>query len=114
MNPQTQFCPNPSCKARGKQGQGNITIHRRKEGRYFCKTCEKTFSATKGTPFYRLQTAMEVVTTVVTLLCHGCPIQAIVAAFGFDQRTVARWFAAAGNHCQKVHEHLVEQGKVDL
>jgi hypothetical protein len=37
-----------------------------------------------------------------------------VAAFGLDERTVARWFAAAGNHCQKVHEHLVVQGKVDL
>jgi hypothetical protein len=27
---------------------------------------------------------------------------------------VARWFAGAGNHCQKVHQHLVAQGKVDL
>jgi hypothetical protein len=61
-----------------------------------------------------LQTAVETVTCVVTLLCHGCPIQAIVAAFGFDERTVARWFAASGSHCQEVHEHLVEQGKVDL
>jgi hypothetical protein len=51
---------------------------------------------------------------VVTLLCHGCPLQAIVAAFGCDERTVARWFAAAGNHCQKVHEHLVQQGGVEL
>jgi len=57
---------------------------------------------------------VEVVTIVVTLLCHGCPIQAFVAAFGFDERTVARWFGAAGEHCQKVHEHLVEQGKVNL
>ena len=27
---------------------------------------------------------------VVTLLAHGCPPQAIVAAFGWDERTVAR------------------------
>jgi transposase-like protein len=114
MDPQTQFCHNEDCPARGQVGQGNITIHSRKEKRYLCTACGKTFSATKGTPFYRLQTAMEAVTVVVTLLCHGCPIQAIVAAFGFDERTVARWFATAGNHCQKVHEHLVLQGKVDL
>ncbi len=48
------------------------------------------------------------------LLSHGCPTQAIVAAFGLDERTVARWLAEAGRHCQRVHEHLVEQGQVDL
>jgi hypothetical protein len=51
---------------------------------------------------------------VLTLLCHGCPTQAIVAAFGLDERTVARWFLEAGRQCQRVHEHLVEQGHVDL
>ncbi len=51
---------------------------------------------------------------VLTLLSHGCPTRAIVAAFGLDERTVARWLAGAGAHCQRVHEHLVEQGHVDL
>ena len=51
---------------------------------------------------------------VLTLLSHGCPTQAIVAAFGLDERTVARWLLEAGRHCQRVHEHLVEQGRVDL
>jgi hypothetical protein len=51
---------------------------------------------------------------VLTLLSHGCPTQAIVAAFELDERTVARWLAAAGRHCQRVHEHLVEHGQVDL
>ena len=51
---------------------------------------------------------------VLTLLSHGCPTQAIVAAFGLDERTVARWLASAGQHCQRVHEHLVEHGQIDL
>jgi transposase-like protein len=51
---------------------------------------------------------------VITLLSHGCPTQAIVAAFGLDERTVARWLASAGRHCQRIHEHLVEQGQIDL
>jgi transposase-like protein len=46
---------------------------------------------------------------VVTLLAYGCPVQAIVMAFGFDERTVLSWQARSGEHCQKVHEHLVEQ-----
>jgi hypothetical protein len=51
---------------------------------------------------------------VITLLSHGCPTQAIVAAFGLDERTVARWFLEAGRHCQRIHAHLVEQGQIDL
>jgi transposase-like protein len=52
MNPQEQFCPNPDCKARGEAGAGTIHVHSKKERRYFCKGCGKTFSETKGTPFY--------------------------------------------------------------
>jgi IS1 family transposase len=48
------------------------------------------------------------VTLVVTLLAHGCPLQAIVAAFGFDERTVAAWLTRAGLHSQAVHEHVVQ------
>ncbi len=114
MDPQTRFCHNPSCPARGKTGAGNIVSHSPRERRYRCTTCGKTFAATKGTPFYRLQKPADAVTLVVTLLGHGCPIQAIVAAFGFDERTVAGWLSRAGGHCQKVHEHLVQQSGVDL
>ena len=68
-----------------------------------CQTCGGTFAATRGTPCYRRHTAAETVTLVVTLLAHGCALQAIVAAFGFDERTVANWQAKAGSHCQQVH-----------
>ncbi len=72
------------------------------------------FAETVGTPFYRLHRPAELAVLVLTLLSHGCPTQAIVAAFGLDERTVARWLAGAGAHCQRVQEHLVEQGHVDL
>jgi len=74
-----------------------------------CTECRKTFSATKGTAFYRLRTSAETVSLVVTLLAHGCPLQAIVVAFGSDERTVAGWVARAGTQGQAVQEHLVEQ-----
>jgi transposase-like protein len=114
MNPQAQFCHNPQCPARGQRGQGNIRVHSQVEQRYRCMTCGQTFAGTKGTPFYRLRTAADLVTVVLTLLCHGCPIQAIVAAFGLDERTVAAWLARAGDHCQQVHQQVVQQGGVDL
>ena len=109
MDPQEQFCQNDACPARGKSGEGNIVIHSRKEARYKCRVCGKTFAETKGTPFYRLRHTEDEVSLVVTLIAHGCPVQAIVAAFGLDERTVTDWQERSGEHCQKVHEHLVEQ-----
>jgi hypothetical protein len=34
-------------------------------------------------------------------------MQAIVTAFGFDERTIADWWARAGRQGQAVHESLV-------
>ena len=109
MDPQRVFCPNSARPARGQVGQGNIHVHSQKDRRYRCDVCGKTFTETKGTPFYRLRTVEETVTIVITLLAHGCPLQAIVAAFGVDERTVQAWQQRAGQHCQQVHEHLVAQ-----
>jgi transposase-like protein len=114
MDPQTQFCHNPDCTARGRLGLGNISVHRRKDRRYRCSTCGRTFAATRDTPFYRLKKSADLVTVVITLLCHGCPVQAIVAAFDLDERTVAGWRDRAGRHAQQFHEHRVLRGQVEL
>ena len=107
--PHNDILPQMACPARGQTGQGNIGIHSCKDKRFICTECHKTFSATTGTAFYRLRTSAETVSLVVTLLAHGCPLQAIVVAFGYDERTVAGWVARAGAQGQAVQEHLVEQ-----
>jgi hypothetical protein len=84
-------------------------IHAPKEKRFLCTACHTTFSATTGTVVYRLRTAAETVGLVVTLLAHGCPVQAIVAALGFDERTVADWWARAGRQGQAIQAYVVEQ-----
>jgi transposase-like protein/IS1 family transposase len=114
MNASQVFCPNLDCKARGNIGQGNIVSHGRKRPRYRCKTCGKTFSAKEGTLFAGLRKPTELIVLVVTLLAYGCPVQAIVHAFGLDERTVASWRDRAGKHCETVHQAIVEQGKLDL
>jgi transposase-like protein len=55
-----------------------------------------------------LRTSQDIVVTVVTLLAYGCPVQAVVMAFGLDERTVQNWQSRSGRHCHQVHEHLVE------
>src|SRR5512144_1996143 len=114
MDTQDQFCHNPDCPARGQLGLRNIRMHSKKERRYRCTTCGRTFAETRGTPFYRLKKTADLVTLVLTLLCHGCPLQAIVAAFGLDERTIAAWRDRAGRHGQRFHEHHVLGGQVEL
>jgi IS1 family transposase len=114
MDASKQFCPNLACAARGQIGQGNIRIHDRNRQRYRCTRCKQTFSARRGTMLQGLRKPTELIVIVVTLLAYGCPIQAIVHAFGLDERTVASWRDRAGRHCQKLHHAVVEQGKLDL
>jgi transposase-like protein/IS1 family transposase len=113
MNASKQFCPNMTCSARGQVGAGNSSIHGRKRPRYKCHTCGQTFSARRGTALEGLRTAEEVVMKVMILLSYGCPLQALVHAFGLDERPIADWQKRAGKHCQQVHEALVQNGKVD-
>src|SRR5512135_3603814 len=114
MDASEVFCPNLDCMARGKIAEGNIGIHSRSRPRYRCKTCGKTFSAKAGTMFEGLRKPVELIVIVVTLVAYGCPTQAIVQAFGLDERTVASWRDRAGQHSEQVHQAVVQQGQLDL
>src|ERR1700738_3804402 len=107
MSPQPLFCLNLDCASRGVIGADNIKLHSGLEQRFLCTTCNTTFASTKGTLFYRLKTDPKVVVLVLALLAYGCPLQAIVRAFGFDERTVTNWQKKAGAHCKAVPENLV-------
>jgi transposase-like protein len=109
LRPELAVCPTPSCAASGRIG-----IHSRSQRRYKCHACGTTFADTVGTPLYRLKAPLWVVRIVLTLLAFGCPIPAIVAAFGLDERTVSAWQQKAGQHAKQVQDAVVCQGQVDL
>jgi transposase-like protein len=117
MDPQQRFCPNPDCPVRGQFGKeqfgkGNVTLHSQTEERYLCRVCQATFAETTGTVFYHLKTDPKTVCQVLTLIGHGGPPEAIPPAFGLSVRTVRRWMAKAGVHCEGVHARLVEQPRI--
>ncbi len=114
MDPHQQWCHNRRCRAYSRLGEGHVVIHSQKERRYRCKRCGRTFTETRDTALYRMHKPKWLVLAVMTLLAYGCPVQAIVAAFGIDERTVARWQRRAGLQCRRVHEHVVEAGRVAL
>jgi len=109
MNPQPLFCPNIDCPSRGKQNASNLTVHDSLRDRFRCSDCQTTFSSRKGTLFYRLKTDPQIVICVLVLLAFGCPVRAVVEAFGLDERTVRSWQTKAGKHCEQVHTRLVTE-----
>jgi len=111
LDPQGVLCPTPACPGNG--AAGDITVQSRKERRFKCRRCGHSFAATTGTPFYRLHHDVVLMTVVLALLAHGCPVQAIVFAFGLHEDTVRAWLERGGAHTQHVHEPLVQGGQVD-
>jgi transposase-like protein/IS1 family transposase len=114
MDPRKAACPNPDCPLQGQTGAGSIRLHSKKEKRFRCRKCNKTFAATTGTVFYRRRYDEQTITCVVTLLAYGCPVQAICRAFSLDERTVCAWHEAASRHCQRLHEQVIESSQMDL
>lgn len=114
MNPQPLFCPNHACASRGVQGAGNIRVHDSLRQRWRCRTCKKTFRATQGTVFHAKKYPPETLVIVITLLSWGCPLQALVAAFHIDERTLHTWREQAGAHCERFHEERVTHQPMNL
>ena len=109
MRPELAVCPNLACGASDRIGVHSVT-----ERRYKCHACGKTFAETRGTPLYGLKRPLWMVVLVLALLAGGCPLPAIVFAFGLDERTVADWQRKAGTHAKTIQEQVVCQGQVDV
>lgn len=109
MNPHEVWCPNLACPARGHLGKGNIGVHSKKERRYRCHVCQKTFGARTDTIFHRRRTDEALIILVITLVSWGCPLVALEHAFGLQPQTVRDWLEAAGVHAEAVHHEQVVQ-----
>lgn len=107
LNPALMTCPHCGAEER-------IWIHSQKERRFRCATCWRTFSETQGTPLYGRHYPAWVFILVVTLLAGGCPVSAIVFAFGLDERTVAAWQMKVGTHAREVQATLLCQETLEL
>ena len=87
MNPHQRWCHNRRCRAYGRPGEGHIVIHSQEKSAATNVKGAVAPSESTDTAFYRIHKPKWLVLAVVTLLAYGCPVQAIVAAFGIDERT---------------------------
>jgi len=106
-------CLNPACPLRCNVSSGNIVRHgfyRTRSGkrrRFRCVGCGKTFSSTKGTPYYRLQHRRATFDAVVALRVEGVSISAIARIEGIAWNTVARWLERAAQVCRRFNHRRI-------
>jgi transposase-like protein len=119
------YCPNESCPDYGKLQEENLQQNIRKYGktkngtqRYQCRSCQKTFTATKGTIFYRRRTPMNEILEVIAMVAEGMRISSVSRVKGYKEETISDWLKEAGNHIEKVEAILLanyqlERGQLD-
>jgi transposase-like protein len=119
------FCPNEVCQDCGKlqeeQSKRNIKKHgHTKNGtqRYQCLTCKETFTATKGTIFYRRRTPMEEILEVLAFLAEGVRISTLARVKRHKEDTILEWLREAAEHVGQIEALLLanyqlERGQLD-
>jgi transposase-like protein len=104
------FCPNEECRHYAKVDEGNlIKFGRSRQGvqRYQCKSCGTTFTATRGTLFYRKHTPLKDILETLALLAEGVRISSLSRAKGFKEDTILRWLREAAGHAEAVEDVLL-------
>lgn len=120
----SDFCPSEGCPDYGKRQEGeqrNIKKSgKTKKGvqRYQCKTCQRTFTETMGTIFYRKRTAEDEILETLALLAEGSRISSLTRVKGYKEDTILAWLREAADHADQVEESLmadfrVQRGQLD-
>lgn len=113
------FCPNKACPDYGKLQDGQwqqniIKSGKTKKGvqRYQCKTCQKTFTETTGTLFFRKRTPEGDILETLALLAEGNRISSLSRVKGFKEDTILAWLREAAQHAEAVEEVLMAKFKI--
>jgi IS1 family transposase len=96
-----RVCPNADCRFHAQREAGNIVLHsffRLKRGRrrrYRCTASGRTFCATTGTPYHRIQYGKNLFDEVAAMSVEGVSKSSIARIKGLSWNTVARWLERA-------------------
>lgn len=104
------FCPKKECRHYARVDESNIIkFGRSRQGvqRYQCKSCASTFTATRGTLFYRKRTPLKDILETLALLAEGVRISSLARAKGFKEDTILSWLREAARHSEAVVEEVL-------
>jgi transposase-like protein len=118
------FCPNPDCTDYGRPqpaaARNIIKFGRARNGqqRYQCRTCRHTFTATKGTLFYRRQTPADEIIKALAQLAEGNRISSITRTTGHKEDTILAWLREAATQVSQIEavlmaDYRITRGQLD-
>jgi IS1 family transposase len=106
-------CPSPTCRYHGiTEAQIHALVGDGHHGRtdriqnFRCQACGTKVSARRDTALYQLKTPPARIGEVLSALAEGLDVAAAVRVFGHGQATISRWLTRAGQHAERVHQHL--------
>ncbi len=103
---------NPECPDYGIKGMNNLFVKDRYglQDRILlkCKTCHHSFSETRGTMFFGLDTPQDEVLRTLALIPEKGSIRGAARTSGHDKNTICRWLAIAAEHCREVTEYFLK------
>ena len=108
------FCQNEACKDYQKVDRGNMMKNGKTDKgvqRYICKTCKKSFTATKGTLFYRIRHSEDEVIECMAMLGDRNSLAAIHRIKGIKEETVMKWLERSADHI-KQFERIIRKKKL--
>jgi len=112
------FCPNKECldheKLQSASQRNIIKAGKTKAGvqRYECKTCQRTFTATRGTLFYGKRTSAETILETLAFLAEGNRISSLNRVKGIKEDTILSWLREAAQHTDAINEILLKDFKI--
>lgn len=110
LETQERACSNRDCPDYGQTSGIVKNGHdRRGRQRYRCKTCQRGFTATYGTPFRKLKTDWVEVLEALALLAERNSLSAVARVKQIKRDTLANWLKKVGAYAQEVEEILVRE-----
>ncbi len=111
-----KFCDNKECPDYGQTNNDNIIGFGHSPNgvqRYRCKTCETTFTETKGTIFYGCHSPRKDILEALAMLVERMSIAAVARVKGVKEDTVSSWLKEAASNVEEIEEVLLKDHHVD-
>jgi transposase-like protein len=107
METEGQWCDNAFCPDHGKINTNNIKMHSYAERRFRCTTCQRTFSADKGTFFETLRTPRPILLDAVAMLVARTSLRAVSRIKHCTADAVLHWVDLAGQQGAAVNRYFI-------
>lgn len=110
-----QPCPNKKCKQYGQVNKGNISsisTYMSNSGKrriFKCSICDETFSETKDTVFYNLQTREEKVMMALKMILVRVSLSGISFVLEVKEETILKWLDKAYQKAKEINDCLLKE-----